>query len=306
MSEAIAYLNGSLLPASRAVLPVTDSGLVMGAAITEQLRTFAGKLFRVEAHLERLRHSAVIVGLEEKVDWNELARVAERLVERNHGLLAPGDDLGLSVFITPGTYPTFASSSSPPAPVVCMHTYPLPFRLWAEKYTTGQSLVTTSVEQIPSSCLPPELKCRSRMHYYLADREATQIEPGARALLLDHEGRVMETSTANIVLYREGEGLVAPPSDRALRGISLETVGELAERLGMVFARHDLFPEDVARADEVLLCSTPLCLLPVTRFNGTPIGDGKPGVVFGRLLEAWSELVGVEPASQARRFAQRG
>ncbi len=71
------------------------------------------------------------------------------------------------------------------------------------------------------------------------------------------------------------------------------------------FRSGGLRPEDVARADEVLLASTPVCLLPVTRLNGRPIGDGEPGEVFRRLLAAWSDLVGVDVSGQAKRFAGR-
>jgi branched-subunit amino acid aminotransferase/4-amino-4-deoxychorismate lyase len=80
----------------------------------------------------------------------------------------------------------------------------------------------------------------------------------------------------------------------------------LAEQLGIPLAQHDLTPADVSSADEVFLTSTPLCLVPVTRFDGRPIGDGAPGKVFARLLSAWSELVGLDIAAQAIRFSDRG
>jgi len=199
---------------------------------------------------------------------------------------------------------------------VCMHTYPLPFRLWAEKYRTGQTLVITGIIQVPGRCWPPGLKCRSRMHYYLADRQAAAVEPGARALLLDEQGLVSEASTANLLAYFPGEGLVSPPAEKVLRGISLAVVGELAHRLGIGFVQRPLRPEELARAHEVLLSSTPLCLLPVTRLGAVAgegpaaegpraIGDSRPGPVFRRLIEAWSETVGVDIIGQAERFADR-
>jgi branched-subunit amino acid aminotransferase/4-amino-4-deoxychorismate lyase len=190
-------------------------------------------------------------------------------------------------------------------PVVAMHTYPLPFRLWAEKYETGQSLVTTEIEQVPPGCWPPGLKCRSRMHYYLADRRAAQIDPAARALLLDAGGNVTEASTANIAVFRPGDGLLSPPRTKVLEGISLAEVVGLAAAQGIPAAERDLRPGDVASADEVLLTSTPSCLVPVTRLDGRPIGDGRPGPVYRRLLAAWSEEVGLDIAEQARRFAAR-
>ena len=79
----------------------------------------------------------------------------------------------------------------------------------------------------------------------------------------------------------------------------------IAARLDMPFVHRDLSIADVAGADEVMLCSTSPCVWPCTRFNGRPIGNGRPGDVARRLLAAWSELVGVEIAEQARRFATR-
>ena len=204
------------------------------------------------------------------------------------------------MFVTPGTYATFASNQ-PTAPTLGMHTYPLPFSLWADRYRTGQALVTTSVRQVPAACWPTDLKCRSRMHYYLADREAAVRQPGARALLLDLDGRVSEASTANILVYRRGEGLISPPLNRILHGISLDVAFRLAGQLGIKTTFHDLWPGEVAGAEEVMLSSTSPCLLPVTQFNGRPVGSGEPGEVFRSLIAAWGELVGVDIVAQATR-----
>jgi branched-subunit amino acid aminotransferase/4-amino-4-deoxychorismate lyase len=200
---------------------------------------------------------------------------------------------------------THAEPPGPARPAVCLHTYALPFHLWARKYREGQALVTTEVEQVSPRCWPAGLKCRSRMHYYLADREAAARDPQARALLLDAQGFVTEASTANLLIYRAGEGLVWPPTKKVLRGISLSVLVELVGRFGIAAGEHELTTDDVASADEVFLSSTPLCLLPVTRLNGRPIGAGQPGALFERLIAAWSEMVGVDIVGQAERFSTR-
>jgi branched-chain amino acid aminotransferase len=211
---------------------VGDAGFVLGATVAEQVRTFAGKLFRLDEHLARLAHSLEIVGLQSGMTPDQFVAVAEELVARNYTLLTPGGDLGLSIFVTPGTYPTYAAGEEPGTPTVCLHTYPLPFHLWAEKYREGQTLVTTDVEHVSPRCWSAGLKCRSRMHYYLADKRAAALDPHARALLLDAQGFVTETSTANLLIYHAGRGLASPPSAKILRGISLGVVRELAkERL---------------------------------------------------------------------------
>ena len=302
MDEPQAYLNGRFISASSAALSITDAGFILGAAVAEQLRTFAGKLFRLDDHLERLEQSLRIIGVDPGIGRDQMADVARELVEHNHRLLSPGDDLGLSVFVTPGPYPAYSAPGSS-EPTVCLHSYRLPFRLWADKYQSGQALVISSVRQVPAKAWPPGLKCRSRMHYYLADREAALADPGARALLLDCQGRVTEASTANVLVFTAGEELLSPPHAKVLPGISLATANRLAVDLRIRTAQRELGPDDLASAREVLLTSTPFCLLPVTRLDGRPIAGGRAGEVFRRLLAAWSELVGIDVADQARRFA---
>lgn len=304
MNEPQAWLNGQYIPQSSLRIAATDAGFVQGTAVAEQLRTFNGRLFRFDDHLARLEHSLEVVGVEPGFSRTVLAGVGRHLASTNHRLLAAGDDLGLSIFVTPGAYPSYGPPESD-GPTVALHTYPLPFRFWVEKYRRGQSLVTTDYRQVPPQCWPATLKCRSRMHYYLADRQAARTEPGARALLLDIQGFVAEASTANVILFNEQEGLVSPPSDQVLQGISLSEVVELSRQAGLPFFHRELRPEEVADADEVLLSSTPFCLLPVTRFNGRPIGQGVPGATFRKLLALWNERVGMDIAAQAERFAAR-
>ena len=302
MNEPFAFLNGQWIPASAAAVPVGDAGFVLGIAVAEQLRTFAGKLFRLDGHLDRLAHSLEIVGVDPGMPLDQLGRIGEELVSRNNPLLPPGGDLGLSMVVTPGGYPIYPPAG-PQRPTVCLHTYPLPFQRWAEKYRTGQALATTGVEQVSERCWPASLKCRSRMHYYLADRAAAASDPQARALLLDSRGFVTEASSANVLIYREGEGLISPPWSKVLRGITLLTTLELAQRLGIPAGQRELTLDDVATAAEVMLTSTTICVLPVTRLNGRPIGSGRPGAIFSRLLAAWSEMVGLDIAAQAEQQA---
>ncbi len=305
MSEPLAYLSGQFLPFSRAAVSVTDGGFVQGVAVAEQLRTFGGKLFRLEKHLSRLARSLEIIGLDLGMPLLRLGEIAEELAAKNHALLAPSDDLGLSMFVTPGAYSTFAAAATSQGPTVGVHTYPLPFQLWQEKYECGESLVVTEVMQVPAACWPTELKCRSRMHYYLADKQARAIQPGARALMLDEQGFVTEASTANILVYYRDTGLVSPPKEKILPGVSVAVLEELAGEAGIPFSHRELTVDDVAAADEALLCSTSPCVWPVTRLNGRAIGTGGRGEVCRQLLEAWSKLVGLDIAEQSRRHSQR-
>lgn len=303
--EPLAYLNGQFLPFSQLALPPTDAGFVLGVTVAEQLRTFRGQLFRLDEHLQRLARSLEIVGVDPGMGLERFREIACDLAARNHALLDPADDLGLTIFVTPGPYSTYRGLSKQIGPTIGMHTQPLPFGLWASKYARGEALVTTGVTQVPATCWPLELKCRSRMHYYLADRAANQIEPGARALLLDEAGEVTESSTASVLVYRADCGLLSPPKEKILPGVSVAVLEELASSLAIPFAHRALRTCDVAAAEEAILCSTSPCLWSVTRFNGQPIGTGQPGPIAARLRQAWSNLVGLDIVAQAEQFSQR-
>jgi len=301
----LAYRNGALLPLSQLAVSVFDTGFLQGVTVVEQLRTFGGKLFRLDLHLARLARSLEIVGIDPGLPLAELGRVAEELVEKNRALLDPADDQQATIFATPGISPAYAALAERRGPTVCVHTQPLAFGTWAGKYRTGESLVVTDVVQIPAHCWPPDLKCRSRMHYYLADKKAREVEPGSRALLLDERGFVTEASTANVLIYRDSDGLISPPKDHILPGVTVAVLEELAGRLGISFSHQELTFPDLATADEVLLCSTSPCVWSVTRLNGRPIGAGLPGPISKRLREAWSQMVGLDIEAQARRFVTR-
>ena len=305
MSEPLAYLNGQFVPFSQLAIGVTDVGFVQGVTIAEQLRTFGGKLFRLDKHLQRLARSLEIVGVDPGLSLEQIGEVAIDLAGRNHALLDPADDLGLTMFITPGVYATYATAAGHHGPTVCLHTYPLPFVQWVEKYRVGESLVVTDVAQVPAACWPLELKCRSRMHYYLADRAARQIDPGARALLLDQAGYVSEASTANVLTYFRDAGIVSPPKEMILPGVSVAVVEELAAGLSIPFSHRRLTSDELAAADEVLLCSTSPCIWSVTRLNGRLIAGETPGPVSAQLRQAWSALVGLDIEGQARAFSTR-
>jgi branched-subunit amino acid aminotransferase/4-amino-4-deoxychorismate lyase len=299
MPEPFAFLNGAFVPGSAAVVPVDDAGFMLGVTVPEQLRTFAGKLFRLDEHLARLARGLEIVGVKCPFSSEQLAEFAHELVAKNHALLPPGEDLGLSIFVTPGP----AAPQAGRGPLVCMHTRRLPWATHRQLYERGQDLVTTSVRQVPADCWPPELKCRSRMHYWLADREARQIEPSARALMLDHDDFVLEASTANILLYRAGEGLVSPPRESILPGISVAMLADLAQGLGIAFTHRPLRVADLLAANEVLLCSTSPCVWPVLRINGQTIGSGSPGKIYQQLIAAWSQHVGIDIVEQAGKLS---
>jgi len=306
MAGEIAWLDGRFLPRASFTVPAGDAGFVMGATVTEQLRTVAGRLFLPEPHAERLGRSLELVGLAPVVGVAEIMQAAAALAAHNHAILPetsgePPPDLGLVIFITAGDQASQHGGRAGP-PRAGIHTFPLAFGMWADAYDRGVALRSVSVTQVPDACWPLAAKVRSRLHYFLADREAAAAEPGARAVLAHADGRISETSTANVAVVREGRIATPPPAD-ALAGVSLGFARELATGLGIAWEERSLRRADLAAADEILLTSTPNCLVPATRFDGQFVATGRPGPVCRRLLAAWSEAAGIDIAAQARHHA---
>lgn len=297
--SAIAFLNGKIIPANEATIPVTDWGFLQGITLAEQIRTFGHRPFLVDAHLDRLLCGLKMVGWETACSREELTHAISDVVQHNARLIDPQHDLGITVFVTPGLYPIYDPNRDS-TPHVGVHTYPLPFQFWQHKYDVGEHLVTVNVRQVPAECWPHELKCRSRMHYYLASREAKSRDPAATAVLLDERGVISETPTANIVAFFEQDGFVSPSRGTILPGISLAFVEELAREQGTSWIDRDLTRDDLARADEIIVTSTPYGLLPVRQFDERRFDVPGPQAI--RLLDAWKQRVGIDLVDQARRF----
>ncbi|HVC95759.1 MAG TPA: aminotransferase class IV [Pirellulales bacterium] len=300
MPEPLVYLNGRKLRASQAHVAIYDLGVVMGATVTEMTRTFRREPYRLDDHLARLYRSLRYVRFDIGLSQAELADASRELVAHNAALLPEGGELGLIHFVTAGENALYAGSAGGGAkttPTVCAHTFPLPFDLWSNKMREGVHVITPSIRHVPPQCYDPKMKYRSRMHYYLADQEARLADPDAVALLLDLAGNATETSGANFLIVERG-AIVSPTLTNTLPGVSRATVIELAARLGIPFIERDVQVFSVINADEALLASTPYCLLPVTKINGLPIADGRPGPIFRRLLTAWSRDVGVDIEKQ--------
>src|SRR4051812_42898414 len=221
MTEPLVYLNGRTVPASQASLAIYDAGVVLGATVTEMTRTFRRRPYRLADHLDRLYRSLRYTRMDVGLSKEELTRISHELVEHNGALLDEAGELGMVHFVTAGELPVYAGGTGRVArttPTVCVHTFPLPFELWARKMQAGQHLVTPAIRHVPPQCCDPKMKYRSRMHYYLADKEAQVADPQAAALLLDLQGNVTETSGANFLIVERGT-VVSPTLTNTLPGV---------------------------------------------------------------------------------------
>ena len=92
--------------------------------------------------------------------------------------------------------------------------------------------------------------------------------------MLDQDGYIAEATTANVVVYRKEQGLVSPPRDHILFGVSLGVVEELAAKMNVPFITRRLTVDDFRSAEEAVITSTSICALPVVECDGKAIGSG--------------------------------
>ncbi len=292
----LACLQGRLLPVSEAHLAPNDAGFVWGATVTDLCRTFQHRLFRWAEHLQRFRRSGEGACIPLAYSDAELTHLAEQLISHNKDLLAPGQDLALVLFATPGPIGHYLDQeglSGPPT--VGMHTFAIPLKRHARLLREGARLTVPSIRALPATTVDPHIKHRSRLYWWLAEQEAQRLDPGSSALLLDERGFVTETAAANLLLVRQGE-VVSPRRTGILEGISLQVVEEGCRALGIPFAEADLTLADCQQADEAMLSNTTFCLAPVSQIHGHALRC--PGPLYRALLDWWSQLVGVDIARQ--------
>ncbi|MBL8294049.1 MAG: aminotransferase class IV [Bryobacterales bacterium] len=296
MAGPIAYLGGRLMPASEAKLSIYDLGIVLGATVTDLLRTFRHQPYRLDDHVRRFYESCRYARLNPAIGPEETESITRQIIEQNTRELGPNDDLAVVYFITPGESPIYAGSAAGSVrlePTFCIHSFPLPFELWRHFFTEGARLVIPSTRHIPPQCVDPKVKNRSRMHWWLADQEARLADPRAIPLLLDLEGNLTETSGSNVLLVKNGV-VLSPAPRNILLGVSRDSIRRICESQEISFVERDLQVHDAINADEAFLATTPYCMAPVTRVNGLEIGGGKAGPMFERILAQWSDEVGVD------------
>ena len=301
MTEPLAYFNGKFLPQSQVRLAINDAGFIFGATVTDLCRTFRHRLLRLDAHLIRFRQSCELARVPQPLGDDQLAGIAQELIRHNAQLIAPEHDLALVMFATPGEIGYYLGQPGGPGdgpPTLCMHTFPLPFHRYARLIREGAWLIIPKTRQLSFWSIPRAIKHRSRLHWWLAEQEVRQTDPGASALLLDDIGlgqRVTETAAANLVVVRGGR-VQTPEREGVMNGISLLVVQELCEELGLPFEEVGLGPSDCYRAEEAMLASTPYGLAPVSRINDRAIPW--PGPVFHQLIAAWNRKVGLDIVAQ--------
>lgn len=297
MIGTVAYLDGHFIPREEARLNIHDAGFVFGATVTDLCRTIRHQLFRLGDHLRRFRRSCELAYVPLLLSDDELTEIAEELIYRNVAMLEPNDDLALVLFATPGPLPHYAGATgaAETAPTLGLHTFPLPFARFRRLFEQGARVVIPSIRAIPATCIDPNIKQRSRLHWWRAEQQIHQSDPLASALLLDREGNITETAAANILLVSHGK-VISPPKESILPGISLEYVRELCHELRIPFVEQLLTMEDCRQAEEAMLTNTSYCLAGISHLDGRDLPW--PGPITQRLIKAWSDQVGLDIVGQ--------
>jgi len=305
-SQHLVYINGALVPRDEAKISVFDAAVMLGDTVTESTRTFGHRPFKLDQHIDRLYKSLKVTRINPGMTADEMNELSLRVLAANQHLLGPDDDCWLVHNISRGMSVAGADPTIQRSPAtIIIFTSPMILTDWAGFYVEGCHAVTPFSRAMPAQALDARIKNRSRMAYTLAEIEVKLVDPQAQGVLLDIEGNIAENKGGNFFIFADGM-LKTPVTSNALAGISRATVLELAADLGIPARECDIQPYDVYTADEAFFTSTPYCIMPATRFNGLPVGDGAVGPTTRRLLAAWSELVGVDIVAQGLNQLKSG
>lgn len=305
MSQRVVYFNGRFVPESEARVSIYDSALTLGDMAYEVTRTCHGTPFRLREHIERLRHSLAVIGVDPRMTADELHAVTLETVRRNRELCEPHVDFQIIHNVSRGPAAGYEEAFLPAEfrPTVIVSCYPLTQRLarLAPAYQTGIDLVLVRQRAIPGELLDAEIKTRSRLHFQLANLEAQRR--GGTAVLLDPTGHLTEGTSGNLFLVRGG-AVLTPARGNLLPGFTRGLVLDLARQLGLPAEETQLTPRDAALADELFVTSTSIGILHARSFDGTAVGGGALGNITARLRAALDAAAGVNFAAQARAYAE--
>ena len=282
------WVDGSLLPADARHLSVYDRGFQLGDGVFETLRARGGRPTELDAHLARLRRSAagLELALPDDVDTRLTAGIAQLLDAE--GLAGPEGDASIRITVSRGavrsrgTLP--AVDGEVPATLV-IQVWPVeragtPIADAAAAEERGLHLISSAVRRDPRNPLAT-LKTTSRAEYVYAKLEARR-GGGDDALFLTVSDHLSEATSANIFLVRDAADgtpeLATPSLDCAiLPGTTRSWLLGWAPRVGLRPVEGRLTRDDLATAPEAFVCSSVAGILPVTRFDGAAIGDGRAG-----------------------------
>jgi len=304
MSDRVVYFNGLFVPERDARVSIYDSALQFGDMAFESTRTFAGRPFRLAEHLARLADSLAALEIDAGLSLDELERLTLDTLARNTPTEPADIDWQIVHNVSRGPLSVYRAAADEMRPTVLIACWPLVPQLarMAGCYRNGVDLVIPAQRHLPAELIDPRAKTRSRASLQRAALQAERIRPGSWALLVDPKGRLTEGTSWNVFLVKQGV-LFTPEAGDVLPGISRSVTLDIARAAGIEVREASLTPDDARQADEIFCTATSFCLVHAAAFEGKPVGDGRPGPVFSRLVEGWKNAVGLDFRAQADRCA---
>jgi branched-chain amino acid aminotransferase len=283
MSEPIVYVNGDFVPQSQARISILDHAVLYGDGIFETACAWGGRIFKLDAHLDRCFRSMAAIALEPPVSRGEMRDLIIEAVRRNAFANAY-----IKWIVTRGVNGRPLMDPTGCVANLIILVQPYINRASSERAATGLSLKTVAIRRPGGDVLDPHIKSLNYLNLVLAKIEAKAAQAD-EALLLDRDGRICEVSGCNIFLLHGNH--LRTPRQNILRGITRDTVMEIAPSCAFSVEEADLQLYDAYTADEIIICGTAGGLLPVTAIDGRVIGSGTPGQAFATLSRAYQQAM---------------
>jgi D-alanine transaminase len=272
------FLNGKFLPIEEAKVPVLDRGFIFGDGVYELVPVYSRVPFRLDEHLARLERSLAETRIRNpytRAQWRELIY---RLVDAQSF-----DDQGLYFQVTRGVAKRDHAFPKDVEPTIFMMSNPLvtPPRELVQK---GAAAVTAQDNRW--------LRCDIKSISLIGNCLLRQLsaEAGAVETILFREGKLTEASASNVFVVKRGVILSPPKSSLILPGITYDVVVELAGANGLPLELRDVTEPEVRGADEIWVSSSSKEVLPVVSLDAVPVGDARPGPLFGRMYQLYQEF----------------
>jgi branched-chain amino acid aminotransferase len=284
-------VNGRITDGTSAVVPVLDHGFLYGEGVYEVIRTYSGKLFLFDRHMQRMRQSAAMIRLPVPFDDVELqARIAETIavLDRERGARGHGPETYVRVLLTRGigeiSYnPAFCRN--PTLVIIVKPLVPQP----AEVYERGVKVVLVPIVRNHPGSVSPLIKSNNLLNNALAAQQAFR-ESAFEAVMRNYRGELSECSLSNLFVVRNGAALTPPIDAGLLAGITRAFLFEVGGAADVPVAEAPLRDADLLEADEAFLTGTTLELVPIVRVDDKTIGIGQPGPITRKLLQQFRSM----------------
>jgi branched-chain amino acid aminotransferase len=278
------FIGGKLYDKEDAKISVYDHGLLYGDGVFEGLRSYSGRVFRLEQHLDRLWESAQAIRLKIPMTKEAMAKAVVDTLKVNN--ITDGY-IRLVVTRGAGSLGLDPNRTSDPQVIIItdhISLYP------KELYEKGLEIVTVSVVRNHPAALSPRIKSLNYLNNILAKIEGLQAGC-SEAMMLNTKGEVAECTGDNIFILRRGVLLTPPVDAGILEGVTRDAVMEIARGIGLEVQEVALTKHDVYVAEEMFLTGTAAEVIPVVKVDSRLIGSGEPGPVTRDLIKRFRQLV---------------